>query len=418
MYTVVSAIAQLHAPGSPFVGVNLDAATLSEIDNAYSEVYLHVRNPFWTEDRTMQFREITSGYAMRSHTLAEFFTAKGSETLPSTVGTPNIVKGQIKYADAYYAGYQLDRCNYNSSAATIPPPDDSDTLVMSKPGVDGRVFHKNCLVSINGLLHRVDADSEKIYVLDAGRSNYHSKRNEVGIINFENIGELECHSITPEMLFRMHPNQPFANQVFIKAPVVHEHKTAALVMGGYLFLLDNLTFFRTGVDVFCLDIQSVALLDRFYESRKLIDLSVLGLDYNGKNQIQISKEQLFSDEVITKWLTMSQSFLVFIDSPNITVDRRQLEPTQIAKQYLTYKTPTLPLVGGFGLLQPYWVQEDDNVFSITVGDNIRPHHLFHTTPAAQSPMPADNRIPYNRESYSRTHFLDIQSEKVVITNNL
>ena len=57
MYTVVSAIAQLHAPGSPFVGVNLDAATLSEIDNAYSEVYLHVRNPFWTEDRTMQFRD-------------------------------------------------------------------------------------------------------------------------------------------------------------------------------------------------------------------------------------------------------------------------------------------------------------------------------------------------------------------------
>ncbi|BAW19045.1 putative virion structural protein [Ralstonia phage RP12] len=417
MYQLVSAIAQLMAAGTAWAEVDLSTLTLSQIDSAYSDVYLRVSNPFWTSDRTMRFGEITSGYVQRDQTLAQFFAAQGNNTLPSTNGIASIAKGSIKYADAYWAGYQLERGRYLQSPTTIPQPDEADCLIMSKPGVDARVFHKNCLVSINGLIHRVDADSQYIYVIDAGKSNYLSRRNEVGIINFQDIGELTCVTITADMLFRAHSDQPFANQIFIKSPVEAQGKTVALVMGGYLFLLDGLSFFRTADDIFCLDTQSVPLLDRFYESRALIDMSNLGLEYNGAHDAQISRDQLYSDAVLTNWLTMSQSFLVLIDSPKVVVERQQLAPTQIAKQYLAFDEPSLPLVGGFGLLWPYWVQEDDGVFSVTVGDNIYHHRLFHTTPASQATMPADNRIPYNRESYSYAHFLDVQSEKVVITPN-
>lgn len=418
MYQLVSAIAQLKAAGSPWAAVDLSALTLSQIDSAYSDAYLRVSSPFWTNDHTMLFRTVTQGYAQRDHTIAQFFAAIGNTTLQAENGIATITKGRVKYADAFWAGYKLQRGKYLQSPSTIPTTDEADVLIMSKEGVDARVFHKNCLVTVNGLIHRVDADSENVYVMDAAKSNYHSLRNEVGIINFFDVGEIECVSITPDMLFKAHPLQPFANQVFIKSPVSAEGRTAALVMGGYLFLLDNLTFFRTADDIFCLDTQSVALLDRFFESRTLIDLSVLGLEYNGKNDAQISRTQLFSDAVMTKWLTVSQSFLVFIDSPDMNVLRAQLAPTRIAKQYLAYEEPTLPLIGGFGLIQPYWVQEDDGVFSVTVGDNVRPHYLFHTTPASQVPMPGDNRIPYDRESYTRAHFLDIESEKVVIKSNM
>ena len=417
MYQLVSAIAQLNVAASPWAAVDLSALTLSQIDSTYSDAYLRVKNPFWSADQTMLFSVITKDYLKRDKTIAKFFEENGNNTLPSINGLAQISKGQVKYADAYWAGYKLNRGKAMQSPTTIPHVDDADVLIMRKEGVDARVFYKNCLVSVNGLIHRTDADSQYVYVIDAAKSNYHCRRNEVGIINFRDIGELEFEPITPDMLFRSHPDQPFANQVFIKAPTSSFGKTAALVMGGYLHLLDNLTFFRTADDIFCLDVQSIPLLDRLYESRKLIDMSVLGLEYNGADDVQISRAQLYSDEVITKWLTMSQSFLVYIDSPNITVEREQLAPTQIAKQYLAYKEPTLPMLGGFGLIQPYWVQEDDNVFSITVGDNIRPHHLFHKTPADKATMPADNRIPYDRESYTRAQFLDITSEKVSITPN-
>lgn len=417
MYQLVSAIAQLKAAASPWAVVDLSTRTLSQIDSAYSDVYLRVKSPYWTKDQTMRFGEITQGYTKRDDTIAKFFTAMGQTTLPSIDGLAKIVKGRVKYADAFWAGYKLQRGKYLQSPTTIPPADDADILIMKKPGVDARVFHKNCLVTVNGLIHRTDADSQNIYVLEAGRSNYLSRRNEVGILNFKDVGEMEYHSITPDMLFKAHADQPFSNQIFIKSPVSAQGKTAALVMGGYLFLLDNLTFFRTAEDIFCLDTQSIPLLDRFFESRKLIDLSSLGLEYNGANQAQISRAQLLSDAVLTKWLGLSQSFLIFIDSPNINVERQQLAPTQIAKQYLTYQEPSLPIVGGYGLVQPYWVQEDDGVFSITIGDNIRSNYLFHTTPSRTALLPADNRIPYNPESYDRVHFLDIESEKVVITPN-
>jgi hypothetical protein len=120
---------------------------------------------------------------------------------------------------------------------------------------------------------------------------------------------------------------------------------------------------------------------------------------------------------MTKWLTLSQSFLVFIDSPSITVDRRQLKPTQLDRQYLSYEEPKLPLLTGFGLVAPYWPQEDDNVWQLSVGDNLYQHRLFHTTPDDMAPMPADNRVPYHPASYCRAHFLDVQSEKVMIIPN-
>ena len=417
MYQLVSALAQRQVAGSPWTNVDLSNLTLAQIDSEYSEVHLRVKSPYWVNDKTMKLSEVTLNYGKRDQTIAQFFKDTVNNTLESIDGIAHIANGTVKYADAYWAGYSLERGKYSTSPTTIPTPDDAEILIMQKPGVNARVFHKNCLVSINGLIHRVDADSQYIYVMEAGKSNYHSRRNEVGIINFRDVGELECHSITEDMLFKAHAKQPFSNQIFIKAPVPAVNKSVALVMGGYLFLLDNLTFFRTADDIFCLDTQSIALLDRFFESKDLIDLSSLGLEYNGLHKKQISREQLFSDEVLTKWLTLSQSFLVYIDSPNIIVERQSLAPTHIAKQYLAYSEPTLPLLTGFGLLSPYWVQEDDNVFSITVGDNIMPNHLFHTTPSNQAVMPADNRIPYNREKYSPAHFLNIASEKLVIVDN-
>lgn len=417
MHQLVSAYAQLKAPTSPWAAVDLIGKTISEIANDYTDVYLQVSNNFWTQNRTMLFSEITNNYIQRNHTLEQFFTTIGNGTLPNINGIASIVRGKVKYADAFWAGYKINRTNRNQSPSTIPEVNDADSVIMSKPGVDARVFHKNCLVSINGLIHRTDADSQNAYVIDAGISNRHSGRNEVGILNFINVGELQTIAITPDMLFRQHADQPFANQIFIKSPVSAVGKTAALVFGGYLFLLDNKCFHRVAEDIFTIDTQSIALLDRFFESKDLIDLSPLGIEYNGKDKAQINKAELFSDAVLTKWLGLSQSFLLFIDNKNITVSRSQIAPTRIARQYLTYTEPTMPMVNGFGLIQPYWPQEDDDVFSLSVGDNVYDNRLFHTTPNEQSPMPADNRLPYNRTSYSPAHFLDIRSEKIVITPN-
>lgn len=413
MYTLVSAFVKERN----WLAKDLSQLSISQITSQYEEAYLRVSSPYWPVDRTMLFSEITKNYLNTNHTLAQLFASMGNTTLPSTNGIASISTGRVKYADAYWAGYSVRGALEHGNGVKPVKPSEAKTIVLSKPGVNGFIFHKNCLVSVNGLLHRTDADNDRVYIVDGGISTYHANRNEIGIINFRSIGALTQVPITEDMLFKTHPSQPYANQIFLKAPVDTKDKTVALVFGGYLHLLDNLTFFRVGENSFCIDTQSIPLVERFIESRALIDLSSLDISFAGKHQAQFSKEELFSDQTLAQWLLLSQSFLLVIDSPAINVERETLPPTNLAKEYFTNKDNRLPLVIGYGLLAPYWKYEDDNIFSISVGDKIRPNYLFRTTPPANVPNPADNCEPYNPRSYSIAQFLDITSEKIVITPN-
>lgn len=413
MYTLVSSLVKERH----WLEADISQLSIAQIDSRYEEAYLRVSSPFWAKDRTMLFSKVTSGYARRTDTIQQFFDAMGNTTLANTDGLASIGSGLVKYADAYWAGYKVIAGKDNVAPSTPVDSSEADTLILSKEGVDGRIFHKNCLVSVNGIIHNTDADSQYIYVADGGTSVYHARLNAIGIYNFKNVGELTKYPITPDLLFKMVEQQPFSNQIFIKAPVDSANKTVALVFGGYLHLLDSLTFFRVGENTFCIDTQSIPLIERFIESRELIDMSALEIDFNGKHKAQFSKDQLLSDATLTKWLGMSQSFLVYIDSNNVTVDKEALPKTVFAKQYITHKDNTLPLVGGYGLLQAYWKYEDDNQFSITVGDNIRPNYLFRTTRLADVPMPADNKVPYDNQEYNTSYFWSISSEKIVITPN-
>lgn len=413
MYTLVSSLVKERH----WEDIDISQLSLAEIDSKYEEAYLRVSNPFWTRDRTMLYSKITVGYSRRTDTIQQFFESKGNTTLESINGLASIGAGVVKYADAYWAGYKVLLGNDNTAPGKVIDASEATTLVLSKPGVDGRIFHKNCLVSVNGIIHNTDADSDYIYVTDGGGSVYHSRLNAIGVYNFSNVGELSRHAITEDMLFKTVSTQPYRHQIFIKAPVDSTNKTVALVFGGYLHLLDSLTFFRVGENSFCIDVQSIPLIERFIESRELIDMSVLGLEFNGRHDAQFSQDQLLSDETLVKWLSMSQSFLLYIDSDNITVDKEALPKTVFAKQYITYKDTTLPLVGGYGLLQPYWKYEDDNQFSITVGNNIRPNYLFRTTSLSEVPMPADNKVPYDTQSYNTSYFWSISSEKIIVTPN-
>lgn len=414
MYHLNSAIAKHKTPGSPWLRVDVSDLTLADIYSAFEEAYLEVSNNFWSGTRVMLLSAILPRVTDWNATLAVFFASIGNETLPTIEGKAKITQGEVVFADAYYAGYSCQRASYDRSPTYIPDPSESDCLVLRKEGVDPDEFVKYCLVSINGLFHRVDSDGDVNYVLDAFNSVRVARRHEVGIHNFKPIGELTCVSITADMVHRRDPNQPLRNQLYIKSPVSTEGKTVALVMGGYLHLIDNYSFSPVGNDIFCLETQSLPLLDRFFESEKLIDLSSFGLERRGANSMQLSREQLLSDEVLTRWMTLSQSFLVLIDNDTINVERTQVETGSSWGMYVTPLEPTQPLVGSFGAMLTYSKCVDDGRWTLHVGDNIVNNLLIHTAEDFNSPNPADNRVPHNREGIGLAHFLRIYTDKIVV----
>lgn len=415
MYQIISAIGQSSVPGSAWEHISVVGKSISALSSEYTEIYLRVSNPFWDEPRTVLFSELRSIIKNTSVTLTEFLDSIGNTAIASHQKTASIQSGRATYSDAVYAGYKLSRARYAYSPEYVPSPEEADTLILKKEGVDARDYHKYCLTNVNGLFYRSDADNTYIYVKGACDSLNYCGRNEVGVLSFKEIGKLETVTITPEMLQRLHPEQPFANQIVINSPVSPNGRTVGLVFGGYLMLLDNASFLRRAEDSFVLDVQNIALLERYYESRRVISMDFLGLETAGENKMQISREQLFSDEVLTKWLTHPMSFLVFIDTDNLHIERTQLPETKSYGQYITALEPVELLTYGTGLAPVYWKQNDEGRWLVSTGDNIYHDYLFNSVPAEMAPMPADNERPWVAQKYRRLFNTSISTEKVVLS---
>lgn len=414
MYQVISAIAKSMEPGSPWTEVSVQNQTIASLLSSYTEIYVRMSSPFWNTHRTVVFSKLRELFTDTNITFNSFIAGFGNETLPAIAGLASVVSGSVTFSDAYYAGYTVSRGRYSSNPLTVPEAADADCVILTKPGVDARDFHKYCLVSINGLIHRVDADSKYAYILDGAKTGYYSNRNEVGVMSFARVGALECVTLTEDCITRMHPNQPMSNQIAIKSPVDPKGRVAALVMGGYLFLMDEVSFSRCAEDRFVLDVQNIPLVERLHESRRIMDMDFLGLEFGGANKAQVSKAQLTSDAVMKKWLTCSQSFLVFIDTDNISVNREQLRDSVSYSDYIASTEPKQPIFYASGLLPVYWKQADEGKWLVSCGDNREYDYLTGTTPDSMVPAPADNCRPYVQQKYRRAYLTHITTQKVVI----
>lgn len=416
MYTVLSGIGRRNVAGSNWIEEDFASKRILDVVSMYDKVYFKVSSTDWNEaSRVVTLGTLIPRIKNYDHTVQQVFDSQGNETIPSIVGEAKVEEKYVKMADAVQAGYSMQRVLMTQHPDTPTTPYEAQDLAMRKADVDPRDFRKHCLVSINGLIHLDDADDETIYVMDAQKTSMHSRRNEVGIINFKDIGELTKIRITADMVHRRLPDQPMMHQLYIQVPNAPLGKTAMLVMGGYLHVMDSVTFFRVADNIFCVDIQNCKMIDRYLESRKILNFEgIFDYELYGEHDAQFIKEQLLSDENLIRYLSMSQSFIVFIDSENIRTNRERLVTGRSFGQYVAGERPRSPLVLGFGLLPPYWVRYDDLRWSITVADNIRNNLLLHTTEEDSVPNPADNRIPYDREEISPANLWHIFSETLVI----
>lgn len=416
MYQLISAIGRSKTPGSAWRHLDLTELTVGQLNEQLSEAYIVLASPLWQKNRCAIYTRLRPQLLDHSLTLEQSLVALGTESFPTQSQLPKIENGKVVYADAYWAGYRLRRAKYSQNPEVLTDPMEADCLVMEKKGVDPHTFYKHCLVSINGMIHRTDRDDKYIYVMEAQKSAIVSMRNEVGIINFKGIGSLEFIDITPDMIHRRTPDQPMANQMYIKSPKNSAGKTVALVFGGYLHLLDSLSFSKVADDIFMFDVQSLPMLERYFESSELINLNPLGLDLVGANKKQLARQELMSDEVLTKWACLSQSFLIYIDSDNIDMNRVRVQPSTLCGEYVSYTEPTAPMLLGFGLLAPYWKSLDEGQWSMSVGDNIKKNYLFRSAPDSDSPAPADNCIPHYPKYISEAYMLEITAEVMSFYN--
>jgi hypothetical protein len=306
-----------------------------------------------------------------------------------------------KFKDAFMAGYTVTPVSQsNSSVASIA---DKTHVRLERNSVDYLNFYNHALVSVNGFYHICDTDGIKgLMVMDAVKSLNISKQNQIGIFSFKDICSLKTYPINKNNLIT-------SNNGTVKIVINKDinNKTVVLCIGGYLYFQDPLTFFNVNDNIFKIDFNQISLLDRYYESKKYIDLSKLPIDFAITNNQQISVSHLLADECLKEYMTLSQSFIIVLGTPKININKRHVKKTGFPGMYISYSLPNLPLVTNFGKHNEYWYQKEDDHYAINVYDNIVENRIFDTMLKEKQITVSDQRRPDIPGSLSQAYFLEI-----------
>src|SRR5690606_30146268 len=103
-----------------------------------------------------------------------------------------------------------------------------------------------------------------------------------------------------------------------------------------------------------IDFNNYSIPNRFFESNKYLDYSEFDLDTPSTNDGQYTMDELYSDKFVTSLLTMSQSFIVILDNPDIFIEKEHVRPSPMPGIYTSYVKPIYPLFIGQGMVANYW----------------------------------------------------------------
>ena len=194
---------------------------------------------------------------------------------------------------------------------------DKTDLKVYKEGMDNDFVGKHAIFSVNGFHHITDYGPDGVFVVGGNHSLRHANDNQIGLLSFEDIGEIKCVPITDDMVTGNQGDVPLRKGAYVTIPdhIDIENKTTLLVLGGYLQVLGK-TYTRVSDRTYRIQLEQLNLLERYYDSRPYLDFSSLGLDVNDDNPTK-GIDEFFQDDTLRAYLTLPE----FLDR-----GRRQLLP--------------------------------------------------------------------------------------------
>ncbi|QVD49379.1 hypothetical protein LUCX_309 [Xanthomonas phage vB_XciM_LucasX] len=380
-YQLVEARARSKDLSAEWAVVDVTNITIGTLFTTYSNVWLTLSHTALDHNVYLELNSIREALAASysSLTLAQWLTQNGNGTLPTQNTAPKLGLKLVKYSDAWRAGYDIKPINRFRSDDSQLAVGDKHDLLMSKTGVDFMVYHRYAMVSVNGFFHRVAGSTTGLQVIEGNRSGRLANDNQIGIHSFREVGRLEYLPITPSMIFKTVEDQGYKTRAYLQLPAAASDKIALLVLGGYLHVLDEV-YTRTGPTTLCINFNKLAWPERYFDSRRFIDLQSLPLTLDPDNPTHVAVEDLYSDAVLQAYMTLPQSFVVLVNAKDFFARKR---PTVNIKLPGRFEVPTtterLPMFGAWGKVYDYAIFPDWGTHVLACSENQKQNYLFRTT---------------------------------------
>lgn len=410
MYTLVRSRYRADRRKGRWQEADLGNTIVTSLTANYGEVILYVEypGPGAPIRKALAFDKVTpmmNGVSPLT-TVQEWLISLGNQTLPFESELPNEKERLVKYVQAWHAGYKAEAKgrdhHINSDISKFAKED----LVLTHPTHSYADYDKYCLTTVNGYFHITDYSTDGIRIWDGNKSVRRANNNQIGIYSFETVGSIQKIPVTADMVKAQNSEASLNDAAYISLPlgIDIENKTVLLVVGGYLQVLGSV-YKPVGDRTWRVDVGKSMFLDRYIQSVKELDLDILGLTIDPLNPTLMSVEQMQSNETVMRYLTMSQTFFVIVDTPSFFQEFEPIESLRLPGRFIDPSGVQLPLVGAYGRMLDYHLIHEVDTYVYAASNNPRHNYDASHTRWQEKPLVDGGRYPahpfYNDDAFYR-----------------
>lgn len=303
-----------------------------------------------TIELLINLEDLPSGLRFVQMTFTDWLIANGSNTLPTQPIAAEDNVRHARFVNLWQYDFSAELGSAGHHPDSILSEEELVDIRLRRVGADYQRLARNGLVSVNGFLHRSDFNEHGLYVLKGGITRKQSAEYQLGYLDLSPIAQMSVLPITSDMVLSRTAGGVLKDGVVLNVKQSLAGKTAFLVIGGWLHALDDY-YHVVGDTMIGFDFHNYPWFKRYWQTKDYLDLSVLG-------NLQLihgayDRDLLYSDATIRKWFTLPQSFIVLLDTAEVTVGRVDLENPQLTGRFYTRLRPELPLLVGDSRLCEY-----------------------------------------------------------------
>lgn len=416
MYRYLSALVKNTSSGQRWRQEDVRNMPVHSLLNVYYGVLLTLENNASEMLLSVNMRDVLERIRNQPEamTVEQWLTSLGNDALPHVEGLMVEQASTAKFRTAGALGFKAELSFTGGSPIADVADNEKNDVMLTKKGANYDRFYNNCLFTMNGFVHRHDADVLGIFIKDGGKTWRKQQSNKIGIIDFSEIGPIEIIDIDADMILPNPVTGKIYDGAYIELPKSIGNKIPFLVLGGYLHVI-NANYYQVADNVIKVDVDQMPLLKRIYESRTEIDISEATdlLDSVDFNRGLISVEQLHGNDFLRTYLSMRNSFVVLIEADNIYLEKHKLGFTHLPGRYFDGLKPEWPMQLELGRLPEYIAFKDSELWTLAVQNNLSTRYLFETKGWKTEQLVDDTNITFDPVYYSEGFLLEIGTSRLV-----
>lgn len=384
MYKLVSTFLKPKGVGNTYQNIDISLLTVGYIQDNFLDGYIELSNVNLDDNvfLTIQdFRQIPLPYRL-DQTFEYWLSFIGSKTILNvTEKRPNYVSAIVKARNAIQCDFKIkyvDRRYEPDKPMAIGAQND---LYLSKPYVDKDILQHRMLTTVNGYLHPTVPYHDGVAIVGGGSLVKTIGDINVGVISFAGVGDVTMRAITDDNLFSYKGGIPLSEKCIVSLNTSLIGKSVIVVIGGYPIVGQDIVSIASDEQgILNINTRRFDILTHVNRQIGKINLEPLGiLNKTEFNSLRpMSKNALLSDLITRKYLTLPQSFVVIIDTPDLTIERIPVVPSGIRDVHVSLTEPNLPIIDSYGRIIEYWVSPENNVYSILTANDYYKTYNYET----------------------------------------